>query len=39
MNGQITEVKQPKQITYSKMGDHLGSMNFVFLCFCYWPKY
>ena len=30
MNGKITEVKQPQDQPYSKMGDHLGSTHFVF---------
>ena len=30
LNGQITEVKQPR-LGNSMMGDHLGSMHFVFL--------
>ena len=29
-NGKITEVKQPQDQSNSKMGDHLGSIHFVF---------
>ena len=30
MNGKITKVKQPQDQSNSKMGDHLGSVHFVF---------
>ena len=30
VNGKITEVKQPQDQSNSKMGDHLGSIHFVF---------
>ena len=30
LNGKITEVKQPQDQPNSKMGDHLGSIHFVF---------
>ena len=30
VNGKITEVKQPQDQFNSKMGDHLGSIHFVF---------
>ena len=30
VNGKITKVKQPQDQPYSKMGDHLGSIHFVF---------
>ena len=30
MNGRITEVKQPQDQSNTKMGDHLGSIHFVF---------
>ena len=30
LNDQITEVKQPRAKANSKMGDHLGSIHFVF---------
>ena len=40
VNGQITEVKQLKTKANSKMGDHLGSIHFVFFQFGYdWQKY
>ena len=36
MNGKISEVKQPQDQSNSKMGDHLGSIHFVFF---QWQKY
>ena len=30
VNGKITKVKQPQDQSNSKMGDHLGSIHFVF---------
>ena len=36
VNGKITEVKQPQDQSNSKMGDHLGSIHFVFF---QWQKY
>ena len=30
VNGKITEVKQPQDQSNTKMGDHLGSIHFVF---------
>ena len=40
VNGQITEVKQLKKKANSMMGDHLGSIHFVFFQYSYdWQKY
>ena len=40
VNGQITEVKQLKTKANFKMGDHLGSIHFLFFQFGYdWQKY
>ena len=36
VNAEITEVKQPQDQSNSKMGDHLGSIHFVFL---QWQKF
>ena len=36
VNGEITKVKQPQDQSNSKMGDHLGSIHFVFF---QWQKY
>ena len=36
VNGKISEVKQPQDQSNSKMGDHLGSIHFVFF---QWQKY
>ena len=33
---EVTKVKQPQDQSYSKMSDHLGSIQFVFL---QWQKY
>ena len=36
VNGKISKVKQPQDQSNSKMGDHLGSIHFVFF---QWQKY
>ena len=36
VNGKITKVKQPQDQPNSKMGDHVGSIHFVFF---QWQKY